>query len=217
MYYLKRKRENFIQELKSLSFPWHHTRWTWNVLDGKMEKERIVESRIEKSSLLSFCGREGTNWQKRWVAREKVSMEVQIITRSVDKITLPKCFKPQVQIMQQLTSLCIRASQTPRLPDKYSQTSWLPGWGYPSLGILNSKRVKAWYSKLHVKSFWSISKVENLFRNMRMRVDVLQIIDICMRGYSTLGPSNEEEKNSWINNVLAQQETRSFKGRAKKK
>ena len=51
---------------------------------------------------------------------------------------------------------------------------------------------------------------------MRMRVDVLQIIDICMRGYSTLGPSNEEEKNSWINNVLAQQETRSFKGKVKK-
>ena len=96
-----------------------YTRWTWNVLNGKMEKERKVESRIEKSSLLSFCGREGTNWQKRWVAREKVFVEVQIITRSVDKITLPKYFKPTVQIMQQQTSWCIQASQTPRLPDEY--------------------------------------------------------------------------------------------------
>ena len=117
LYYLKIKRENLIKEFKSLSFPWNQTRWTWNVLNGKMEKERRVESRIEKSSLLSFSGREGTNWQKRWVAREKVSVEVQIITRSVDKITsLPKYFKPPVHIMQQLTSSCIQASQTPRLP-----------------------------------------------------------------------------------------------------
>ena len=131
VYYLKRKRENLIQELESLSFPWHHTRWTWNVLNGKMEKERIVESRIGKSSLLSFCGREGTNWQKRWVAREKVSMELQIIIRSVDKITLPKYFKPPVQIMQQLTSTCkLHDSQmntfweeTPKLLDSQAEAS----------------------------------------------------------------------------------------------
>ena len=129
-----------------------------------MEKERKVESRIEKSSLLSFSGREGTNWQKRWVAREKVSVEVQIITRSVDTVTL-NCQSTSNHQYRTCNSEQVYAFKPPKLQDSQmntfwdSQTSWLPGWGNLSLGISNSKSVKAWCSKLLVKSIWIISKM----------------------------------------------------------
>ena len=183
-----------IQELKSRSFPWHHTRWTWNVLNGKMEKERRVESRIEKSSLLSFCGNEGTNWQKRWVAREKVSVEVQIIIRSVDKITLLKYFKQPIQVMQQQTGVCIRASQTPRLPDEYFLR--LPNLLTPRLSLSKSGNLefstcqslmfKIAYEiiLIHLKIRKYVSKHEN---ESKRTADYWLMY---MRCYSTLGPSD---------------------------
>ena len=66
------------------------------------------------------------------------------------------------------TSLWLQASQTPRLPDEYSQTSWLPGWGYLSVGISNSKKCQSLMFKIeyeimliHFKSRKTISKHEN--------------------------------------------------------